>query len=708
MRAPAKAKRDFEAKAISGTHTILIALNCPESRRNGLMGFAFQREVVGPDSKGPKFLRSQKVFKSIVPDPKNEHDPHDPAKPRRYYTNEFPVQSFLWGDYAASPDTTYRFRILPMYGQPGALTCDPLDEIHFDIRTEKEWDDQTKHGVWFNRGAIASQKFAEEFGNKAPTNIDSPTDPEVVWLSRGLLEACLATIDGTPAGDGLRVAAYEFTYKPILDALKRAHDRGVDVQIVYHDTSDQGGQPNETAMRAAGIPINDQKFTYRRSKAKIPHNKFIVRLKNRTEPVEVWTGSTNFTASGFLGQTNVGHRVADKATAQQYLDFWKELTTDPERKDAQAKATELTPDPPEVVAPQSMTRLFSPRTKSAMLDWYGRRMRNAANSVWFTAAFGVTEKLVAPLADKRSQMRFVLMEKQATAATKKALTQDLTHVILSYGAPLGGIDKMKDGEPASSKAGRSSAFDEWFFKEEHFRPSNDGFVFFVHTKFLLIDPLSDDPLVISGSANFSPPSLTANDENQLIIRGDTRVADIYMTEFDRVFRHFYFRDVANELDRVDKSKDAMAIFLDESSAWTDPYFQAGKVKNNRRLMFFDTPTTTWFANAAIPPEKTGKSKKSSEPSGPKKPTSSKSSTSKTKGKPAKKTTAKKTTTKKTAAKKTTTKKTAAKKTAAKKTVKKPSVTVSPKRKVAKNTVRRPAKRSGTNRKPAKKKRTTRR
>ena len=74
-------------------------------------------------------------------------------------------------------------------------------------------------------------------------------------------------------------------------------------------------------MKAAGLPINDQKTTYRRSKTKIPHNKFIVRLKGGVDPVEVWTGSTNFTASGFLGQTNVGHRVADAATARQYLAF---------------------------------------------------------------------------------------------------------------------------------------------------------------------------------------------------------------------------------------------------------------------------------------------------------------------------------------------------------------------------------------------------
>jgi phosphatidylserine/phosphatidylglycerophosphate/cardiolipin synthase-like enzyme len=43
-------------------------------------------------------------------------------------------------------------------------------------------------------------------------------------------------------------------------------------------------------------------------------------------------------------------------------------------------------------------------------------------------------------------------------------------------------------------------------------------VFFVHTKFLLIDPLSDDPLVCTGSANFSGASLTANDENMPMIR----------------------------------------------------------------------------------------------------------------------------------------------------------------------------------------------
>ena len=159
----ASSNGDFNARAIAGTHTVLIALNCKDPRRKDLRGFAFQREVVGPGGTGPKWLRSLKVFKSVVPDPKNAHDAADPTKPARFYSNAFPIQSFLWGDYGARPGTQYRFRILPMYGKPGALTTDAQDEIDVAITTEEEWPQGSTHGVWFNRGAIASQKFAEEF-----------------------------------------------------------------------------------------------------------------------------------------------------------------------------------------------------------------------------------------------------------------------------------------------------------------------------------------------------------------------------------------------------------------------------------------------------------------------------------------------------------------------------------------------------------------
>lgn len=589
-------KGDFRVKAISGIRGVLLAIDCPPERRTGLRGFAFKRGAEGVGQPA-KWLRSTKVFEALEPDPKNAKDPKNPKQAKRFYTNDHPIQSFLWGDYGAEPDTTYRFEIYPMYGKPGALQ--PEEPVAFEIRTEKEIDQG--HGIWFNRGAIASQKFAEEFDNKSPSNPEDPNDPEVQWLSRGLLAACLRYIDDTPAGDGLRVAAYEFTYAPILDALKRALDRGVDVRIVYHDTRDEDGEPGaaEDAIRTAELPKtkNGTKILFPRTKTKIPHNKFIVRLDANGTATEVWTGSTNFTASGFLGQSNVGHWLRDDLdVAKQYLDYWNILRTDPDRDKARERVLKLTPDPKTVLDENSIVAVFSPRAKANLLKWYAERMTDCASSLMFTAAFGVSKELAPSIANPRKLLRFILMEKPAPEEQTKLFDKDRAHVIRSYGVPLGEIYAFKNGKAVARKPIKDFRLVRWFLEEEHYRQKNEGFVFFVHTKYLLIDPLSEDPLVCSGSANFSSNSLLQNDENMLLIRGNTRVADIYMTEFDRLFRHFHFRNVANELEA--KGKNAKGIFLDPTDEWSASYFWRDGFKSLRRQMFFADPRPRWFENAA--------------------------------------------------------------------------------------------------------------
>jgi hypothetical protein len=66
------------------------------------------------------------------------------------------------------------------------------------------------------------------------------------------------------------------------------------------------------AIADAKLPekYRNRQVLYKRTKTKIPHSKFIVRLEGRKKPTHVWTGSTNFTPSGFIGQTNVGHLIA--------------------------------------------------------------------------------------------------------------------------------------------------------------------------------------------------------------------------------------------------------------------------------------------------------------------------------------------------------------------------------------------------------------
>ena len=98
---------------------------------------------------------------------------------------------------------------------------------------------------------------------------------------------------------------------------------------------------------------------------------------------------------------------------------------------------------------------------------------------------------------------------------------------------------------------------------------------YIHSKFLLEDPLGDDPIVVTGSANFSDASTNDNDENMLVIRGDQRVADIYFTEFNRLFYHYYFRSVLERTRKMlsaaeKKKQDQKSLFLDETDGWLPP------------------------------------------------------------------------------------------------------------------------------------------
>ena len=89
---------------------------------------------------------------------------------------------------------------------------------------------------------------------------------------------------------------------------------------------------------------------------------------------------------------------------------------------------------------------------------------------------------------------------------------------------------------------------------------------YIHSKFMLIDPLGADPIVVTGSANFSVASTKENDENMLIVRGDRRVADIYFTEFNRLFNHYYFRSVIEDPSR----RPALARAGRALASWTRP------------------------------------------------------------------------------------------------------------------------------------------
>ena len=108
---------------------------------------------------------------------------------------------------------------------------------------------------------------------------------------------------------------------------------------------------------------------------------------------------------------------------------------------------------------------------------------------------------------------------------------------------------------------------------------------YIHNKFMLVDPLGDDPLIITGSANFSRPSQRINDENMLVIRADKRVADIYFGEFMRVFDHHYARYIVRVLTDAGRSDPEAGYLKEKTSDWLSSHFDPASYKSKRRKYF---------------------------------------------------------------------------------------------------------------------------
>ncbi|HMN59037.1 MAG TPA: phospholipase D-like domain-containing protein [Anaerolinea sp.] len=536
-------RQGISVQAISGTYTVMLGFNATEEARIGLLGFAIRRSDHTENER--YWLRGFKTFASVIPEPK----PGD-----TYPLFEQPVQSFLWGDYTAKPAHDYTYEVTALYGQPKNLLEGPRVAVR--IRTERE--NRGKHVVYFIRGVSGSQAYAWKFGNKTPDEV--PNRRAYTWLSRGLEEALLGFIaqaDGPTRG--LRASVYEFNYPPVLAAFKAAYAAGADVKIIYDARQDPPVNATREAIDAVGLP---QEILIARTAGRsyISHNKFIVLLK-RNQPVQVWTGSTNLTRGGIFGQANVGHLVRDSRLARQYLDYWTLLAGDPANKDLRPLVAALTPDP--LGAPDvGTTPVFSPRPGLGALAWFAERVDAAQQTAALTAAFGVNPLMAAVFNRDRDFARFLLLEKRGENYDVYAADPD---VQVSIGSHLG-------QDPLYQWAAeRLTGFNL------HVR--------YIHTKFLLVDPLGDDPLVVTGSGNFSGPSITDNDENMLVIRGDRRVADIYLGEFMRLFNHFYFRYHASRLEEKASGQPSKGLFLVEDDSWTNRYYNPASPKYKLRVLF---------------------------------------------------------------------------------------------------------------------------
>ncbi len=602
MRNSSELQDGYKIYAVSGTNTVSFAIDFRAADTKGLLGFGVKRvqhTKNKPDIE--KEIEGYKVFKETV---KNA------GKQTKVSTMNFPVQSFYWDDFTCAPGASFTYYFYPIKGTPEQLDR-TLPPIEISIVTETLFG--KKHNVFFNRGVASSQAYNRKFNNLRPDLIQDPALQKMAysWLSRDLDVAILKFINQAQIGDTLLGCFYEFHFEPVLKAFKAALDRGVKVKLIIDcknnwSTDKETGKKTDSfprvanlkALEDAQIPfeIGKEQIVIQRcsNKNNIQHNKFIVlNYANQNKKSEVWTGSTNISSSGFRGQTNVGHWIKDKETAKKFELYWELLSKDPGKTDNDDAATgkknmnKFRSDVETLYPnfefnkwddiPMGITPVFSPRTTPKVLKSYAKMFNSAENFSCITLAFGINKVFKDLIKDNlaTSQLSFMLLEKQdvKTEGSKNPFVYvgAKQNVYSAWGSYL--KDPLYD-----------------FVREVSARDLElSNHVAYIHSKFLLVDPLGPNPVIVTGSANFSDSSTNNNDENMMIIKGDKRAADIYFTEFNRLFNHYYFRAVynnakKNKTDKEDKGIKETSLFLSSNDEWQSKY-EPGKLRYKRLVAY---------------------------------------------------------------------------------------------------------------------------
>jgi hypothetical protein len=232
--------------------------------------------------------------------------------------------------------------------------------------------------------------------------------------------------------------------------------------------------------------------------------------------------------NALFGQLNVGLAIHNPAVAAQYLEYWKALHGDPDLDELKTWTESHNTMPPADESVQ-ITPIFSPHRGNGVFKWWIAQA-NAGKPLFMTFPFGIVKDF-RPVYDHADEiLRFALLDKYVNGGNAR-----------SKAAAIADIERIRRHKNVGMALG-NRIYVDWI---DGWRKENSPigkYVDWVHTKFMLIDPLGQKPITLSGSANWSSSSAGTNDENMNVIRGDQRVADIYFGEFMRVFAHHRFRE----------------------------------------------------------------------------------------------------------------------------------------------------------------------
>ncbi len=313
------------------------------------------------------------------------------------------------------------------------------------------------------------------------------TGPLAMNLGNALVDTIRAYIDR--AQNTLDIAVYNTSSNSIVTAVNDAHARGVQVRWITEQTTGNGALSNLDAA----IPV-----LYRQdASGSGMHNKFIIADADGGPAAHVLSGSSNFTAQSFFQDANNLVIVRDMALARAYRmefeEMWGSNGSQPNGSNSRFGEDKLDNTP------------------------HHFNINGVPVQLWFSPSDGTSQRIANALHSADERIEFALF-----AFTSNALADALIERQAQQGMAVRGMIEEDD-------------MDQWIFQSlltggVDVRP--DGASNYLHHKYAIVDRHADatDPLVITGSHNWSFNADNRNDENTLIIH-DASIADQFYQEW---------------------------------------------------------------------------------------------------------------------------------------------------------------------------------
>jgi phosphatidylserine/phosphatidylglycerophosphate/cardiolipin synthase-like enzyme len=496
-------------------------------------------------------------------------------------STQWPVQKTSWTDYMAPDNAPVRYGVVPVL-KNGATGVKPAGA------TPDLWSDYVSAtpaaplSPWFNRGTISAQWLTRAIGGnpKAAQTLEkaiSTKGNKIRDFLMGALGARLLGLlaDARKGGSDVYVALYELNDPELVAALCAM--KGKAHVVLGNSTGKSDATAKETeknagVLKKAGVDIVRRKI----APARYAHNKFVVFCDKAGKPKTIWTGSTNWTRTGLCTQNNNGLEIGDDGVAAAYLKHWhviyKAASTNPK-----SLATDDDKANPFTIAGTKTSVWFTPTTKSGDLAQASALVDAAKHGVVCLMLNPGNAGLLGPVLQKaQDNSLYVRGVLNNFPAQGKDSPKDQLKLLTTGGQQQ--TFKGKQIADVIRPAGIDASADWW----EREIKNTGKFMIAVHSKVIVIDPAGENPVVMTGSHNFSDRASTKNDDNLVIIQGDNALALTYAARIVSIYDTYRWQAWRNTPDGqkdkgLKRSDDWLRNRLNQGWAETETRFWLGKI-----------------------------------------------------------------------------------------------------------------------------------